>query len=259
MSRDRLLQACYSFMLPVAKFLLRSGISFTEFLEVSKAAFVNVATEEYGIRGRPTNISRVSAMTGIARKEVRRLRETFSEYESRPEIRVGPLTEVLHRWFTDPDFTEDGKPRVLKLKGAGSFAQLVRKYAGDLPWGAVKVELMRSGAVKEVNGNLHAVRRHLIPADLDDRLTLSLELGLRAHARTVAYNCDPERQGESMFERVVYSDTVPEAKIAALRATLQRRATAFTGRVDDLLAQTEEGKGGGTGTRIGLGIYYFEG
>ncbi|HEX6998679.1 MAG TPA: DUF6502 family protein [Gammaproteobacteria bacterium] len=259
MSRERLLQACYSFMLPVAKFLLSSGISFAEFSEVSKAAFVKVATEDYGIRGRPTNISRVSAMTGITRKEVRRFRESSSQYESRFGIRLGPLTEVLHGWFTDPDFTEHGRPRVLKPKGAGSFAQLVRKYAGDLPAGAVRVELIRSGAVREANGNLQAIRRHLIPADLDDRLALSLDLGLRGHARTVAYNCDPGRQGKSMFERVVFSDTIPEPKVAALRATLQRRATAFTARVDDLLAQTEEGKGGGAGKRIGLGIYYFEG
>jgi len=67
--RARLLHACYSFMVPVARFLLRSGISFTEFSEVTRMAFVEVASRDYGLRGTTTNVSRVAALPGISRKE----------------------------------------------------------------------------------------------------------------------------------------------------------------------------------------------
>ena len=50
---------------PIAKILLRFGIGFREFAEISKTAFVDVASREYGLRGRPTNISRVAVMTGL--------------------------------------------------------------------------------------------------------------------------------------------------------------------------------------------------
>ncbi len=59
---------------PIVKILLRYGVGFGEFAEVVKTSFVDVASTEFGIRGRPTNISRVAVMTGLTRKEVRRLR-----------------------------------------------------------------------------------------------------------------------------------------------------------------------------------------
>jgi hypothetical protein len=48
---------------PIARIFLRFGIGFREFAEISKAAFVDVASTDFGIRGRPTNISRVAVMT----------------------------------------------------------------------------------------------------------------------------------------------------------------------------------------------------
>ena len=63
---------------PIAKMLLRNGIGYREFAEIAKSAFVDVATSEYGLRGRPTNISRVAVMTGVTRKEVRRIRDKIA-------------------------------------------------------------------------------------------------------------------------------------------------------------------------------------
>jgi hypothetical protein len=58
--REKIFAALHEAIKPIARALLRSGISFREFSDVAKAAFVQVATEDYGIRGRPTNISRVA-------------------------------------------------------------------------------------------------------------------------------------------------------------------------------------------------------
>ena len=73
---------------PIARILLRYGIGFREFAEVAKSAFVDVATAEYGIRGRPTNISRVAVMTGLTRKEVRRLRDQLQDADQAYTIRT---------------------------------------------------------------------------------------------------------------------------------------------------------------------------
>ena len=45
---------------PIARALLRAGIGYREFAEICKTAFVDVAGKDYGLRGRPTNISRVA-------------------------------------------------------------------------------------------------------------------------------------------------------------------------------------------------------
>ena len=196
--RSRLLRACYSFLVPVARFLLRSGIGFREFAEISRIAFVEVAGTDYGIRGRPTNISRVSAMTGIGRKEVKRVRELRDEYADDPRVELSPLSDLLHHWFTDPNYLDSkGKPKTLAYRsGSNSFTDLVKRCAGDLPAGAIKVELIRCGAVtKDADGYLRAQRRHLVPEAFDEKLMTSMTFGLRGLASTIAFNTNPRRTG----------------------------------------------------------------
>jgi len=86
---------------PIARILLRFGIGFREFSEIAKTAFVDVASTDFGIRGRPTNISRVAVMTGLTRKEVRRLRDKISEGEHTVVVKPTPMWDILHYWHAD--------------------------------------------------------------------------------------------------------------------------------------------------------------
>ncbi|MCZ6809330.1 MAG: DUF6502 family protein, partial [Proteobacteria bacterium] len=56
----QILDALLVALRPLARALLRAGIGYREFAEISKTAFVGIATKDYGLRGRPTNISRVA-------------------------------------------------------------------------------------------------------------------------------------------------------------------------------------------------------
>jgi len=60
--KKQILDAFFVVLRPIARILLRYGIGFREFAEIAKSAFVDVATTEHGIRGRPTNISRVAVV-----------------------------------------------------------------------------------------------------------------------------------------------------------------------------------------------------
>ena len=82
MIKQRVLNAFLLVMRPVVRILLRYGIGYREFAEITKTAFVDIASSDFGIRGRPTNISRVAVMTGLTRKEVRRLRDKIASGNS---------------------------------------------------------------------------------------------------------------------------------------------------------------------------------
>ncbi len=101
--KQRVLDAFLLVMRPVVKILLRYGISFSEFNEVAKTAFVDVASSEFGIRGRPTNISRVAVMTGLTRKEVRRLRNRIEERQEPVSVKTTPISEILTRWHAEKE------------------------------------------------------------------------------------------------------------------------------------------------------------
>ena len=99
--QQQTLKAFFIVLRPIARILLRFGIGFREFSEVAKAAFVDVATSDYGLRGRPTNVSRVAVMTGLTRKEVRRVREKIKEGAAANVVKTTPMSEIMHRWYTE--------------------------------------------------------------------------------------------------------------------------------------------------------------
>ena len=119
---------------PLARILLRFGVGLREFTEIAKTAFVEVATNEYGLRGRPTNISRVAVMTGLTRKEVRRIREKIQKGEHSVTVKTTPMSEILHRWHAESEFLDDSdRPAVLPFAGEKrSFTSLVKRFGGDI-------------------------------------------------------------------------------------------------------------------------------
>ena len=137
--QDALLSALEAILRPIVKLLLQSGISYSEFASVAKAVFVRVATDDYKRRGRPANFSQVSAMTGISRKEVSRMRKGESEGRWTPNMEASPVNTILHEWHFDPDFSDGaGTAKALPFDGPTSFSTLVSRYARDIPPGAMR-------------------------------------------------------------------------------------------------------------------------
>ncbi len=179
---NKLNNVFFALLQPLARLFLRFGRGYREFSELSKAAFVAVAAEDYGVHGRPTNVSRIAAMTGLTRKEVSRIRRRIDEQKAAVTDRGTPLQEVISAWRLSDEFRgKNGAPAVLPLTGKhGSFQSLVRQFAGDIPEGAMRKELQRTGAAR-IAGETIA----LCPAspgieDAEDKLARQLEAGPRA-------------------------------------------------------------------------------
>ena len=101
-------QACRALLRPIASLMLKCGLTWREFSELSRSVFVEVAGTEYGIRGRPTNLSRVAILTGLNRKEVRRQRDLLDQPAEPLPSKTSDATRVLSGWFQDPDFLAGG-------------------------------------------------------------------------------------------------------------------------------------------------------
>jgi hypothetical protein len=261
--REKIFAALHEAIKPIARALLRSGISFREFSDVAKGAFVQVATEDYGIRGRPTNISRVAVMTGLTRKEVKRIRDVSLDNHAVGPSRRSPPADLLHFWHTDPDYcTVDGLPKVLPFEGKEiSFVSLVRRCAGDIPPGAMRTELKRIGAIEEhEDGSLQALNRFFIPVDADQRLEIGLRMGIGSLASTIAFNSDPDRPGPTRFQRVTDSSWIDPDAVPKIQKTLTNQLEEFMTSFDSQMSELEMdyGKADKSGKkRIGIGLYFF--
>lgn len=199
-------------------------------------------------------------MTGIPRKEVRRIRDLVDRYGSTPRDEISPLGDILHHWYTDQDFLDsDGQPLPLPADGKGkTFEFLARRCAGDLPSGALKNELLRTGAVVLTDDDqLVPMRRQAVPERFDDKLITSLSFNLYGLASTIAFNSNSKRTGAGRIERFVQSEHVPPESKALLRDSLRNRIDRFTVDLDNLFSKTAKTAGRDM-SRVGVGVYYFE-
>jgi hypothetical protein len=251
--------------------MLQSGLGCSEFIEVSKSVFVQVASDDYGLRGRPTNMSRVSAMTGISRKEVSKIRKGGNPSRWTPDKESSPASTVLHYWHYDADFVEpDGKPKNLPFEGAISFSSLVSRYGGDIPPGAMRAELRRDGAVKETTDGLLSVRaRWFRPAYFDEDFVRRIAFSLEHLGTTIVHNAALyQRPGFSKevaaelgrFERLAWSERLDDAKIQLFRQWVRTEGAQFIEDADHWIGKNEPPLDAWTanGRTVGVGIYYFE-
>jgi hypothetical protein len=252
-------------MRPIVRILLRYGIGYREFVEVVKTAFVDVASSDFGLRGRPTNISRVAVMTGLTRKEVKRLRDKLSSGDTIIAVKTTPLADVLHHWHAQAEFTDSsGRPRALSFSAEkDSFAELVRRYGGDVPPGAMRTELNRVGAiVEDENGRLRATQRGFRPDSRHENLLTLLVHGAYAMLSNIAHNTDTARSEGSWAHRIAFTRSVQGGEKRQLRRIAKDRIIEFSESVDDIFMTYEALQDTETESQerdaIAVGVFYFE-
>ena len=220
---------------PVARILLRAGVNWKEVAEVGKATYVEVASKDFGIRGRPTNVSRVAILTGFTRREVRRLRDILEQESPEAFQRMNYATRVLSGWFQDDEYTDAaGNPRALAATGSNpSFDSLCQAYSGDVPATTMLKELKHVGAVEEdTDGKLIAKSRYYMPVLMDPEQMLRSGSVLEDVGSTVAYNLHRQSEDPSRFERRATNTRIPADKVPAFREFLEQEGQAFLEKVD---------------------------
>jgi len=219
--QKKVLSAFQLVLRPIVKLLLRYGIGYNEFAETVKSAFVDVGSTDFGIRGRPTNISRVAVMTGLTRKEVRRLRTKIEGGDDTVSVRTTPITEIITRWYSEEEYLDkNGRPLLLPFTGdSGSFSSLVKKFGGDVPPGAMRTELKRMDLVAEdEDGSLLVKSRTLVPHDSTDNLMSCLVHGVYPLLATTVKNTEPNKvRGEGVAQFSTYSLSIDQGDRTRLK------------------------------------------
>lgn len=263
--QSHVLAACRVLLRPIVRLLLNSGITWRDFARVAKASFVEVASEEFGLRGRPTNVARVSILTGIDRHEVARQRAWLkSAGEQALPAWSGPATRVLSGWHQDPEFLDiDGQPRELVPAGEGaSFETLCARYGGDRPIGALLKELRSVGAVVDAADGvrLRAAMRNYIPVQFDaEKVAIGARL-LQDHANTVVHDLLRPTGAPARLARRAHNARIELRQLPRFHAFLEREGQAFLELVDDWLTQNEAPAGTPSRamTRVGAGLYQIQ-
>lgn len=258
---SRLLEAVARVLMPLARLLIARGVTYQAMAEVLKRVYVLAARTHFSPAGETTG-SRLSLLTGLNRKEIRRL----TEGETRP-VEIDGITSqaaAVHAvWTSQRRFRErNGAPRVLPRHSRDakpSFDELVRHITTDHRPAALLEELVRLGLVDiDAEGSV-ALRRQpfLSRASFADRL-VPLAENLEDHAEAAVSNV--LGQEPPFLERSVFSDELSEESAAKLHELARRRWKEVH---DDLIAEAialeKQDKEGGkvTRSRIRMGMYFY--
>lgn len=269
LDRSAVVQTCRVLLRPIASLLLKCGMTWREFADVSKSVFVAVASQDYGLNGRPTNVSRVSILTGVSRKEIARVRNLLEQESTPLPNKTTDATRLLSGWHQDPDFiTPLGEPRLLPAEGSGvSFATLWQRYGGDVPVTSMRKELERAGAITALpDGTLRVERRYFMPRRFDPQWILNAGSMLSDLGTGIAHNLDVAAEpalggarapGRRFIGRAT-SDSVDVAARPEFEAFVEQRGQEFLEAVDKWLTEHEARPASGGArkrTRLGLGMF----
>lgn len=146
-------QALLALLKDFSDLLLRAGISAPEMGELFRLAFVDAAANATRLRNDRFNQAAIAAMTGLTRVEVKKLLDQKAVLPITAQPPRHWASRLVEGWRNDPDFTDrQGHPLALVAgRGNPSFAELVRRYSGDMTPRAARQELSRLGLIK-ING-----------------------------------------------------------------------------------------------------------
>jgi hypothetical protein len=249
---------------PLVSLLLQKGMTFDEFSEVAKHVYIDVADQDFLIEGRKQTIARVAMLTGIQRKEVSRIQKLDDVEKNELDSAYNRGVRITSGWRRDKAFSNKSGPRALPLEGKASFAELVKKYSGDLPFKAVLDEFKRVGVVsinQQDKVTLVNAAGYVPTSSEADQLNI---LGQSAAdlLNTIAYNLTAE--SDKRLQLTVAYNNLNVSSVKAFKEKSQQESVALLKEFDAWLSRhdrditADEAPDGDERIRAGIGIYFFQ-
>lgn len=251
---------------PLVRILLRQGISYGEFSEVAKAVYVEIALKDFKVAGRRATKTRLAVMTGLTRKEVKRVVDEANKERFELRANFNRLGRVLVGWHTDADFTGPyGLPLELQYETSTpnnvTVTELVRRHSGDMSPRSILDELIRVGAVRETDkGWYRVLRRDYIPEAEGIHNFERVGSVIRNFINTIDFNMTKSAPGKGRFERLAVADDGMRLQdIPKFDAYLRERCQTMLEEVDNWITNLPkpDKKKGDVVIRTGMGIYHY--
>jgi hypothetical protein len=263
---ERLIWAAANTLRPLVKRMLANGIPFGRLEARLRELFVEVADSDLVLPDRRQTDSRVSLVTGINRKEVRRIRAAEPSTPGPRSFAMNHATSLISRWLTDPQMAEHrgahARPLPYQAARGPSFMKLARKVTADLAPRVLLDELLRSGAVAQRSDGLLVLAgdAYVPKREAAEKLQILGEDPPEL-IETILRNIFSEGP-DLLLQRKVYYDNLGAHAAKQIRSAVRREGERFVRRMNQLLAQHDRDRNpkaaGGERYYAGVGVYFFE-
>ncbi len=247
---------------PLVRLLLGLQVTYPQVSALLKEVFVEVGDRDFRLKGKRQTDSRVSLLTGIHRKDVKRLRQTsHSPSVAPPALSLG---EQIHsRWISRAEWLDElGKPLALSRQddsGRPSFEALVESVSRDIRPRSVLDEWRRLGVAHlDEEGNVALDASAFVPSKGFDEKSFYLGRNVADHIAAAAHNLTHE--AETFVERSVYYNRLTEASGRELRRLSEEKGMEALEALNLRAAalQTQDRGVEGNDHRFNFGIYVYQ-
>ena len=251
-----LLDAVGKVLAPLARLCVGKGITIQMIEEQLRMAFVEAAHMAHGDQPSNRLISRISATTGLTRREVTRLE---SRQAPERETHRSPVTELFMRWLADPALrTPTSKPQPLPRQGlAPSFEALAQSVTRDVHPRTLLEELCRLRLAKHdaSTDTVHLLQEAFVPHGDWARMVGYLGDNVGDHLRAATANVLGD--GNQELEQAIFADELSGESLAQARSLMMQQwrnmLDQIAPRLEELIAADRRaGRAQDQSLRIGL-------
>jgi hypothetical protein len=255
------LDALVSVFVPLAQLCIAKGIRVPAVEERLRSAFVVAARDAHPNQLATRLTSRISATTGLTRREVARLE---SEPDALHEPQHSPVTELFTRWMSDSDFQcAQGKPRVLARQGkAPSFESLAQSITRDVHPRTLLNELCRL-QIAEYDAQadtVQLIREAFVPRGDWARMLAFLSENVGDHFRAAVANVLQAGANDSKpeIEQAIFADELSTESLSSAHELMGRQWRALLAQVVpelEKLIETDKDAGRAQDQSLRVGLY----
>lgn len=255
-----LVSALRRFLRPLVRLLIAKQVSYPYLSNLLKAMFVDVARHDIPTQGIRLTDSRLSVMTGVHRKDVKRLvNETLEPLAIPANISLG--ARLMARWngearYVDVQGCPLPLPRLWQMEDRVSFEALVLEESKDIRARAVLDEWLRLGLVTIDDQDRVCLRSGGFVAETgQDEKLYYFGRNLRDHLETAVHNVLGE--GNPRIERSVYADGLTKASIDELAIMAETMGMEMLRALNVKARELKKLQDQRGEHRMSLGLYFY--
>jgi len=240
---------------PLIRLLIEKGITFTQFRELMKTLYVEVADEHFALNEQKPSDSRIFILTGVHRKDIKRIRQQVSQDEQGITSSASVSGEIIARWSSMPAYLDDNdKPHPLQRSG---FDQLVSSINKDVRPKVILDEWLRLNIVRMEEDTIVLNQSAFVTNKEFTELAYYLGHNIHDHLASCVNNILEE--DSPMLERSVYYSSLSKESISKLQTIANDKGNEllqYLNKQAIALYETDKNRED-TNCRMRLGVYWF--
>jgi len=247
---------------PLIRLLIEKGITFPQLRDLLKELYVEVARKDFSLDGNEPSDSRIFVLTGIHRKDIKRIRQQEEPAYSNVTASASISGEIVARWTSLPEYLDEkGNPRPL-LKNSKAddvdFEGLVSSVNKDVRPKVILEEWLRLNIVRLKDNHLVLNKSAFVTNKEFNELAYYLGHNVHDHVASCVNNILEEN--EPMLERSVYYARLKEDSVKKLNAIANKKGSELLQHMNKQAIRFYEADKDSEDAnyRMRLGVYWYQ-